>query len=113
MCNRQYHCIAARGDGLCQWENQCMLSSVQLIAVLHCVVAVPVNFHDVLMHYTAQGHRVIGLAHKPLASLSYVKVQRSRRLVHRAACVLNEFLANVCYLAICCRPSVCLCVCHL
>jgi len=68
-----------------------MLSSFQLIAVLHCVVAVPVNFHDVLMHYTAQGHRVIGLAHKPLANLSYVKVQRSRRLAHRAACVLNEF----------------------
>jgi len=51
-----------------------------LVTVLSCVVAVPGNFHDVLMHYTAQGHRVIGLAYKSLTSQTYVKVQRARRL---------------------------------
>lgn len=40
---------------------------------------VPSNFQDVLMTYTKQGYRVIGLAYKPLSKLSYVKTQRMER----------------------------------
>jgi len=58
-------------------------------------VAVPGNFHDVLMHYTAQGHRVIGLAYKPLTNLSYVKVQRARRLVQPTASASTEYFVPV------------------
>jgi len=71
----------------------------EIVAVMRqlqqCAVAVPGNFHDVLMHYTAQGHRVIGLAYKPLTSLSYVKVQRARRLVQPTASVSTDYSVSV------------------
>ena len=37
------------------------------------------NFHEVLMHYTMQGYRVIALAQRQLRRMSYVKVQRAQR----------------------------------
>lgn len=40
---------------------------------------VPKNFHDVLMHYTLQGYRVIGLACRSLKKLNFVKIQRAQR----------------------------------
>ena len=64
------------------------------------MVLVPESYHDVLMHYTAQGHRVIGLAYKSLNSLTYVKVQRARRSVssHSLSCeiylIFTEYLIS-------------------
>jgi len=73
------------------------------MTLCNCANAVPGNFHDVLLHYTAQGYRVIGLAYKPLSSLSYVKVQRARRSVVSSSssafgcefvCCLHGFAAD-------------------
>ena len=41
--------------------------------------SVPSNFQEVLTEYTQQGYRVLALAHRPLAKLSYVKAQRVQR----------------------------------
>ena len=36
-CNRRYHCVPPGGDGLRQWENQLMLSSIYMQTFVACM----------------------------------------------------------------------------
>ena len=62
---------------------------MRCVQTLVILLAVPDDFHNVLMQYTKQGYRVIALAWRPLAKLSYVKVHRAQR--EQVECSL-EFL---------------------
>ena len=56
------------------------------------------NYHDVLMHYTMQGYRVIALAWRQLGPrLNYVRMQRAQR---------EELEQQLDFLGLCCRYDV-------
>jgi len=66
-------------DGPKQGFHLYCKGSPEMIVSLSESSSVPSNFQDVLTEYTQQGFRVLALAHRPLAKLSYVKAQRVQR----------------------------------
>ncbi|XP_076056753.1 polyamine-transporting ATPase anne boleyn isoform X2 [Oratosquilla oratoria] len=69
--------VITRRLGASNFDLYCK-GSPEKIASLSKPASVPDNFHDILLKYTKQGYRVIGLAYKPL-KLSYLKAQRVSR----------------------------------
>ncbi|RWS13255.1 cation-transporting ATPase 13A3-like protein [Dinothrombium tinctorium] len=53
--------------------------SPEMISSLCIPETLPHNFSEVLMEYTQKGYRVLALGYRPLAHMSYVKVQKSSR----------------------------------